>query len=71
MAMTNDWTDFLEQLAAAKAKLRDFSSTSEAPWEPWETDSSDIPTYSVVFVPRRPDKTAKPVQKGGGSKSDE
>ena len=54
MAETNDWTDFLERLDAEIARQGGSGSTTEAPWEPWETDSSGMATYRVVMIPRRP-----------------
>jgi hypothetical protein len=64
MTKTNDWTNFSARLEAALGR-----KIAEAPWEPWETDSSGMATYRVVMIPRRPSTT--PVVGDGGSKSDE
>ena len=53
MALTNDWTDFAARLDAEIARRGGSGFTT---MEPEETDSSDMPTYSVVFVPRRATK---------------
>ena len=57
MAQTNDSTDFLALLNAAKVRR---GASNFFTMEPEETDSSDMTTYSVVFVPRRPTKPVNP-----------
>ena len=51
MAQTNDWTDFLERLNADKVRRGASSFTT---MELEETNLSDMTTYSVVMIPRKP-----------------
>ena len=69
MALTNDLgvpeddsslQDFVDQLNAAKAARLGHWNFIPTTIEPEETDSSDMTTYSVVFVPRRPTKPVTP-----------
>jgi hypothetical protein len=68
MALTNDLgvpddsslQDFVDQLNAAKAAELGHWNFIPTTIEPEETDSSDMTTYSVVFVPRRPTKPVNP-----------
>ena len=69
MALTNDLgvpeddsslQDFVDQLNAAKAARLGHWNFIPTTIEPEETDSSDMTTYSVVFVPRRPTKPVNP-----------
>ena len=69
MALTNDLgvpdddpslQDFVDQLNTAKAARLGHWNFIPTTIEPEETDSSDMTTYSVVFVPRRPTKPVNP-----------
>ena len=52
--------DFADQLDAAIATRLGHWNFIPTTIEPEETDSSDMTTYSVVFVPRRPTKPVNP-----------
>jgi hypothetical protein len=57
MTKTHDWADFSARLDAEIARRGGSGFTTI---EPEETDSSNMTTYSVVFVPRRPTKPVNP-----------
>ena len=59
MALTNDWTGFLERLNADKVRR---GASNLITMEPEETDSSDTTTYRVVLVPRRRPVAGSPPQ---------
>ena len=52
--------DFVDQMNPAKAAWLGHWNFIPTTIEPEETDSSDMTTYSVVFVPRRPTKPVNP-----------
>jgi hypothetical protein len=54
MTQTDDGADFVARLNAAEVRRGGPNFTTEAPWEPWETDSSGMATYRVVMIPRKP-----------------